>query len=145
MTFHHLKLFTLSVFTLAAASAHAAPVKLSIESVGDEMKFNKTDLEVKAGSTVELTLKNVAKSDAMKHNWVLVKAGTAEDVGNAGAAAGEKKDYIPDSPSVLAHTKLAAPGKTVKVTFKAPPAGDYPFICSYPGHYVFMKGTLHVK
>jgi azurin len=95
---------------------------------------------------VTLTLKNNGKSEAMVHNWVLVKAGTEMDVGNAGAAAGEAKNFVPESPNVLAASKLAKPGKTVTVTFTAPEtAGDYPYICTYPGHYVFMKGVLKVK
>jgi azurin len=135
-----------ALFISASALAAPAKVKLAIASVGDTMAFDKTTLEVPAGATVTLTLKNNGKSEAMVHNWVLVKAGTEADVGNNGAAAGEAKGFIPDSPNVLAHTKLAKPGKSVTVTFTAPAtAGDYPYICSYPGHYVFMKGVLKVK
>jgi azurin len=49
-------------------------------------------------------------------------------------------------PDVIAHTGLVGPGETVEVTFKAPAAGTYTFLCSFPGHFAAgMKGTLVVK
>jgi len=39
---------------------------------------------------------------------------------------------------------LAKPGGNAEVTFQAPAAGKYPYICSFPGHYMVMKGTLTV-
>ncbi len=39
-----------------------------------------------------------------------------------------------------------APGSQKDVTFTAPAAGSYPFICAVPGHAdLGMKGTLSVK
>ncbi len=35
------------------------------------------------------------------------------------------------------------PGTSVDFSFTAPPAGDYPYICTFPGHYIMMKGLLH--
>jgi azurin len=51
------------------------------------------------------------------------------------------------SKDVIAHTGLAGAGETVEVTFKVPAAaGEYPFLCSFPGHFqAGMKGTLAVK
>lgn len=46
---------------------------------------------------------------------------------------------------IIANTPMSAPGETVEVTFTAPSTvGDYPFICTFPGHYMTMKGTMHV-
>lgn len=119
-------------------------VALEIESVGDTIAYNKKAFVVPAGKKVTLTLKNNATTEAMKHNWILVKKGKVDDVGIAGLQAGEAKNYIPDSPDIIAHTDLAGPGKTVTVTFDAPPAGEYEFLCSFPGHYTIMRGTLFV-
>ena len=43
--------------------------------------------------------------------------------------------------------RLAGAGETVEVTFKVPAAaGEYPYICSFPGHFqAGMKGMLSVK
>ncbi|HEY3291667.1 MAG TPA: plastocyanin/azurin family copper-binding protein [Anaerolineae bacterium] len=46
---------------------------------------------------------------------------------------------------MIAFTNLVKPGDTGTVTFDAPAAGQYPFICTFPGHYVLMKGTLTIK
>jgi azurin len=43
---------------------------------------------------------------------------------------------------VIAHTPMAKPGETTEVTFTAPAAGTYPFICTVPGHYMLMKGVF---
>lgn len=48
---------------------------------------------------------------------------------------------------VVAHTKLLGPKQNDEVTFTVPSeTGDYPFLCSFPAHYVVgMKGVLTVK
>jgi azurin len=45
---------------------------------------------------------------------------------------------------VLAYTQMAPSGTTSEVTFTAPAAGAYPYICTFPGHYMMMKGVLTV-
>ncbi|MGZ3686760.1 MAG: plastocyanin/azurin family copper-binding protein [Bdellovibrionota bacterium] len=130
----------------AFVSACDSTTELQISSVGDTMAFDKTTLTAKAGGKVKLTLKNGATSPAMQHDWVLVKPGTEADVANAGMAAGPGKDYIAESANVLAHTKLTKPGESDTIEFTAPAtAGDYPYICTFPGHYALMKGVLHVE
>jgi azurin len=134
---------------LTALSMFAAcnnETELNIETVGDTMAYNTTNLEAKAGSTVKLTLTNKATSPAMQHDWVLVKPGSEQEVSLAGITAGAAKDFIPDNANIIAHTKLTKPGETDTVTFTAPAtAGDYPFICTFPGHYPMMKGVLKVN
>jgi azurin len=133
--------------------AQAAPPKkgskaagqLQIGTKGEENLFDKTKLSAKPGATVNLTFKNSAKG--MQHNFVLTEIGAAEEVANAGIQAGADKGWVPvGSPKVLAHTRLLNPGESETISFTAPSkAGDYPFICSFPGHYLTMKGILQVK
>ena len=111
-----------------------------ISTLGETLMFDKTDFYVKAGEEITLTFVN--NSSAMKHNWVLVKPGKADEVGIAGIKAGEAKNFVPDSPDVLIATKLISKGQEV-LKFKAPAPGDYPFICSAAGHHTVMRGTLH--
>jgi azurin len=135
-----------ALVTLSAFSACDSTTELNVETVGDTMAYNVTSLEAKAGSTVKLTLKNNATSPAMQHDWILVQPGKDQEVALAGITAGAAKDYLPDSPSIIAHTKLTKPGESDTITFTAPATpGDYPYICSYPGHYPMMKGTLKVN
>jgi azurin len=124
--------------------AGGGATNLTIGSKGEELLYDKDKLEATAGSKVTLIFKN--NSTALEHNWVLVKQGTEEAVANAGLTAGEAKNYLKDDdPNVLAHTKMVKAGQSETITFDAPPAGTYPYICTFPGHHVLMKGTLTVK
>lgn len=127
-----------------AASTNNSP---TISAIGETMQFDKTELTVKAGEQVTLTFMN--PSTTLKHNWVLTQSGKDNDVGLAGIKAGEEKQFIPDAAPekdyVIAHTKLVDVKGQETITFTAPPAGDYPYICTNAGHHTVMKGTLHSK
>lgn len=139
---------TASAAPSASAAASAAPanaVELSIESVKNTMTFDKTKLSVPKGSTVHLTFKNNATMATLPHNWVLVKTGTEASVAAAGLKVGEAAGYFDvRDKDALAHTPLIKPGESGEVTFTAPDPGDYPYICTFPGHYMMMKGVLTV-
>ena len=121
-----------------------APVKLEISSKGEEMAYDKAQLEVKAGAQV--TLRFVNSSAAQMHNWVLVKPGQADIVASDGASAGEANDYlIKGDKRVLAATHMVKPKETAEITFTAPAPGSYPFICTFPGHASVMRGVLVVN
>lgn len=117
----------------------------NIGTVGDTMAYDTTSFAVRTGQKVHVVLKNNGTSAAMRHNWVLVNPGKEADVANAGMTAGEASNFVKaGDPNVLANTPLSSPGGTVEVTFTAPAPGKYPYICTYPGHYATMKGTLEV-
>ena len=107
------------------------------------------EIKVKAGQTVNLTLKHVGQMDkkVMGHNFVLLKKGTdLSAFGEAAVAAGPANEYIPNGGAdVIAHTKLIGGGESDTISFKAPEAGTYDFICSFPGHLALMKGTFIVE
>jgi azurin len=117
-------------------------VELQIASVANTMAYDKTKLTVKAGDPVHLVLTNHSTMAILPHNWVLVKPGAEAAVALGGLPKGEEGGYITPGPDVLAFTPLAGPGKTTEVTFTAPPAGRYPYVCTVPGHYMMMKGIL---
>ena len=134
----------------AAASVTAAGAGKTIEITGDDtMKYNVTTIAAKPGEEVhvKLTNKGTMPKMAAAHNFVLLKKGTDMTAFTTAAVMAGQTDYIPAKfkDQVLASTKLAGPGETVEVTFKAPMvAGTYDFICSFPGHATTMKGTLTV-
>jgi azurin len=130
-----------------AVAYDGPPAEVTIAPVGDEMKFEQTEFTVAPGQTVHLTFTNTATSAAMRHNVVVLDPGT--DVAQFGQASASASgtDYIPRrlEDSIVAHTAMSGPGETVEVTFTAPTTpGDYVYICSYPGHYTTMKGTMRV-
>jgi len=139
------KLMTIAAsvfFTLLMASA-AEAATLKIAPKGEQLLFDKTSLTVKAGEKVKLTLTNTS---GMQHNWVLVMPGTADKIASDSIAAGAAKGWLALGPNVLAHTKLVDPKKSDTIEFVAPTQpGDYPFVCTFPGHAMTMKGILTVK
>jgi azurin len=94
---------------------------------------------------VKLTFKN---TDDMLHNVVFTMPGAANEVGEQAlnmGLDGERLNYVPANPKVLFHTSLLQPGKSETIYFTAPDKpGDYPFVCTYPGHYLVMRGILKV-
>jgi azurin len=131
----------------APADASKVSAELSIGSDGDAIAFDKNALNCKAGQTVRLTLKNNSKSSAMQHNWVLIQPGKVEEVEQASIQAGAEKGWIATGhAAIIANTKLTNPGETDSVVFVCPAqAGEYPFVCTFPGHVQAMKGVLTVK
>ncbi|MGB0581406.1 MAG: DUF6797 domain-containing protein [Limisphaerales bacterium] len=105
-------------------------------------------IEVKADEPLAWKLKN---TDVMPHNLVLVKPNGAKPVGDASFTmlsdpeAG-KKHYVPELPEVLNFIPVINPGKEHTRYLRAPETpGDYPYICTFPGHWMAMRGILRVK
>ncbi|MFC7337421.1 azurin [Haloferula chungangensis] len=148
-----MKTLLISLFTLAAtvlgATAQDA-VKLEITG-NDQMQYDKKELTVTEGQKVTLTLKHVGKlpKAAMGHNVVILKAGTEIPPFAMKAAPAAASDYIPQDEEskklIVAHTKMVGGGETTSVSFTAPAAGEYPYICTFPGHFGLMTGKLIVK
>ena len=121
---------------------------LTIKVVEEQMKYDTKVITVKAGLPVVLTLEN---PDIMQHNLVICKPGSTEKVGKAADALardpkGLEKNYVPQMPDVLAATKLVNPGEAFTLEFVAPSKpGDYPFVCTFPGHWSIMQGIMRVE
>ena len=127
-----------------------AAVKLTLKAVGNPpgtMKFENADISVKAGSKVILTFEN---PDVLQHNFVLTKIGKKDAVGALADAMltdpeALKKQYVPESDDVIASTKLVNPTQSEVIEFTLPDEpGDYPYICTFPGHWRLMNGILKV-
>ncbi len=128
----------------SAGGASGQAATLEISAKGEELLYDKDKLSAPAGSKITLTFKN--PSTMLQHNWVLVKPGTEDQVANDGLAAGEANGYLKaNDPNVLAATKLVKSGESDTITFDAPAKGSYPYICTFPGHHVLMKGTLTIE
>jgi azurin len=136
----------------SAPPAAPAPGVKTLSITGDDtMKYNVTVFEAKAGEPVRVTLTNVGKmpKQAMAHNWVLLQPCSEADFNAFGtAAAMAAPTHIPagTAAKIIAQTKLLGPGESDSIDFKAPSApGEYPFLCTFPGHFALMKGKLVVK
>jgi len=123
----------------------AVHVELQVASVGNEMRFDKVTLTVPTGAEVHLVFKNNSTMTTMQHNWALVRPGTEASVALHGLNMGERAGYVDvRDHDLMTFTPQAKAGESTEVTFTAPEAGKYPYICTFPGHYMMMKGTLTV-
>jgi azurin len=138
--------------TQAKPAEKAGAAARTVEIIGtDDMKYNVTTINAKPGEQlrIRLTSKGVMPKIAMAHNVVVLKKEADAAAFATAAASARATDFIPaaNKADVIANTGLAGPGESVEVTFKVPAAaGSYPFLCTFPGHFVVgMKGNLIVK
>ena len=53
---------------------------------------------------------------------------------------------IPRSDDVLYYTDIVAPHESFTIHFRAPlQKGRYPYLCSFPGHWMVMNGQMIVE
>ena len=122
-------------------SSAAGTLEISVN--GDALQFDIDTLTVASGSEVVLSFVNV--SGINQHNVVIVKAGTKDAVASRGTAAGPGNDWVqPGDADVIANTKVLNAGATGDVSFDAPAAGAYQFVCTFPGHNFTMFGDFVV-
>ena len=120
-----------------------------LRTLMDQTRYDKRLIVVAAGKRVEIVLEN---EDFMPHNLVIAVPGAREEIGLAADRMptparpdSQGRYYIPASPKVLYATKLLEPGQTEKLNFEAPAEpGDYPYLCTFNGHWRRMYGHLLV-
>jgi azurin len=126
--------------------------QITIEGT-DQMKYSIEQFSVKPGQMVRLTLEHVGSlpASSMGHNVVIIEQG--EDFMEFTADANDQganldNDYLPKAvyDRVIAFTDLVGGGDSTTVEFKAPDkTGDYPYLCTFPGHAMQMNGTMAVE
>ncbi|KLU05617.1 Glucose dehydrogenase, PQQ-dependent [Rhodopirellula islandica] len=115
---------------------------------GTNLTYQTKIIRVKAGEPLAFTLVN---PDVVPHNWALVRPGALQEVGelaNQLIADPEAfaRHYIPDTEDVLVATDVVGPGESQTVHFRAPSQpGRYPFLCTFPGHWMVMNGEMIVE
>ena len=127
------------------AIAGARPV--TIQTAGN-LSYTTRTVRVRAGEPIALTLDN---PDVVPHNWALARPGTLERVGHlANLLISDPeavvRHYIPRSSDILVYTNVVLPKEKTTVYFHAPQQpGSYPFLCTFPGHWLVMNGELIVE
>ena len=54
--------------------------------------------------------------------------------------------YVPQTDDVLVYTDIVPAGEQFTVNFRARKTpGHYPYLCSFPGHWMVMNGQLIVE
>lgn len=133
-----------------AAVSALPPAEVTIKvNPANPLGYDTSEFTVKAGQTVKLTFNN-SHPVPQPHNIVIGKVGTKEKLFAAAMQMaadpqGMTKGYIPETPDVLFHTKLLQPNTTETIEFTAPEAGQYPYLCTFPGHGAIMNGVMKVE
>ena len=143
-----MKKMTDTTKTATPAGKVAEGTDVTIHCVGNnmsEMHYDVSEIHTTANTKMKITLVDDATDPSMQHNIVIVKAADMDSVAMHGISAGLAKGFVPDEASVIAASKLTQPGTKTVLEFTTPAAGDYMFICTYPGHYQKMNGKFIVK
>lgn len=132
----------------AAAGARTVQIRTGVDNA---MKFDVASITAAPGEMLRIVLTNACTlpKAVMGHNWILLTAGSDPAAFAMAAAADAASGYVPEKSKdkVLAFIPVLGPNETGEVTFQVPAQpGEYPFLCSFPGHCVVgMKGVLVVK
>ena len=138
----------LSSVLIFQASAEDAKIEIT---GNDQMQYNIKAFDVTEGQKVVVSFKHIGQlpAIAMGHNFVILQAGTAVPAFATKCAPAKDTGYIPQDEEskkdIVAHTKMLSGGESDEITFTAPAAGEYPFICTFPGHFAIMQGVMTVK
>ena len=112
------------------------------------LQYMQKQLKAKAGEKLTLIFKN---PDVVPHNWLLAKPGSLQKLGEKcnlmiTDPQGMQKHYVPESTDVIAYTDMTNQKGEFTIHITAPKEkGDYPYLCTFPGHWMVMNGVLKVE
>jgi len=112
------------------------------------LQFEPRRIRMRAGRRAVIVLENADVE--MPHNLVVVKPDRLKAIGEASmmlaadpSAVG--KHYVPEDKGVIAMSRLVKTKEQYSIYFNTPKeAGEYPFICTFPGHWMIMRGILEI-
>ena len=110
------------------------------------MKYDLSEFTIEPGKKVKLIFAN---SDYMPHNLVFTRPNKADSIAQQALNLGAKgfdMAFVPESPDVLWSTQLVDHGKEEHLIFSTPvEKGDYPYVCTFPGHHILMRGMMKIR
>ena len=126
--------------------------EITISTLEAQMKYDVQSFSVKPNSKVKVIFKN---PDSLPHNLIFCTPGKkkggdkGQEVIDAVLKLGDKgvkMNWEPKGhPRILASSGMVQPGQETVFYFKVPKVeGDYPYICTFPGHYQLMNGIMGV-
>ena len=125
---------------------------VAISCVPERMRFTVEQFAVTAGQPLKVIFTN---PDATDHNLLFIKPNSLSQVGMAANEMARdpknaNSDFIPADQKnlILQATPMIGPTRECKVhvlRFNAPmKPGIYPYLCTFPGHWVVMRGEMVV-
>jgi putative heme-binding domain-containing protein len=116
-------------------------------AAGQNLTYDTREFRAKAGEAIKLTFTN---PDVVPHNWVLIQPNTLSVIGaeaNKLVADPEAliRHYVPQSSDVICFTDIVDGKQDTTIHFRVPTKpGRYPYLCTFPGHWMVMNGTMIV-
>lgn len=124
-------------------------ITVKIGTIPERLLYTKKKFTVTAGQPVKLVFSN---PDATEHNLlILAKDTPIQEIGEAANAMARdpeaaKKQYLPEDKRIIHSSRMLKKGQSQTIRFNAPAEpGTYPYICTYPGHWTIMNGTMTVR
>tara|TARA_B110000438_G_scaffold41791_1_gene41574 strand:+ start:150 stop:1454 length:1305 start_codon:yes stop_codon:yes gene_type:complete len=131
-------------FVNASTPQAGGEAKITIACIKEKLLYDTKKFTVRTGQKVTVLFKN---DDYPPHNLIFVKPGTADEVAALAIALGAEgfaKQFRPDTDKILWGSTMLEHGQRATIQFTAPTPGDYPYVCTFPGHSVIMRGVMHV-
>lgn len=122
--------------------------RIYVKAIPSQLAFNVKSFTVKPGKEYRFVFEN---PDHMLHNLVITQPGKATAVGEladkmATQTEAMAKHFVPETDLVLYATPQIPNAGRHESTFKTPETpGNYPFICTFPGHWRIMRGMMIVS
>lgn len=137
----------LSCLLLAAAPLTAAETaEFTLKTMTAQMKYDTTEMLASPGQPVRIHFEN---ADDLPHNLVFCMPGT--DTAAMSMKQMEKpeealkRNWLPEDKRIWLHSKMLNPHESQDLSFTAPEKpGSYPYVCTFPGHALTMRGELRV-
>jgi len=131
---------------LALACRAIEPAAFTLKTMTAQMKYDTAELLVQPGQPVKILFEN---GDDLPHNLVFCQPGT--DTAAMAMKQMEKpeealkRNWLPDDTRIWLHSKMLNPHEKEELTFTAPEKpGTYPYVCTFPGHALTMRGEMKV-
>ncbi|QDU76743.1 Auracyanin-A precursor [Bremerella volcania] len=126
--------------------------EVKISCLEERMLFDVKHFMVKPGQPLKIVFTN---PDATDHNFVIVKPDALAEVGMAANEMAKDptnadSDFIPREKMdlIIENTPMIGPTRSAQIAvlrFHAPKEeGIYPYVCTFPGHWVVMNGVMVV-
>ncbi|RAP31765.1 hypothetical protein DID78_00380 [Candidatus Marinamargulisbacteria bacterium SCGC AG-343-D04] len=117
----------------------------STYNMNKDMIYDTPSFTVNPKQVISLTFKNSDPNPTMRHNIIILKPST-NIVEFSTKAIAYSSDFIPKDKAIIAYTPLLSSGDSITIRFTAPEKkGEYPYLCTFPGHFTTMNGMMIVK
>lgn len=137
-----LSLLTAGLFLTGCGNEETGAANETVTSItitgNDQMRFAPTRFVVPAGEEITLTFQNIGRmpKETMGHNLAIIQGLTPNAFSSLSQRHPQNEYIAPEyEENVIAATRVLGPGEEETITFTAPSEpGEYPFVCSFPGH-----------